>query len=183
MDRKLLILGIIRAGDIHVYELNKFLEAHAEGVIKLKKSTVYSLLERMEKQGFIRHYEDQVGNRPTRRVYALTEAGEVEFQRLLRARAGTFVSPELHGVISLDFLSLLPLAEATELLKQRRAEAVLAAGQYAADHTPPQTEGDADPHPLAGIGLEYLRRFYNAEVEFLDEVLLRVSSQEETDIT
>jgi DNA-binding PadR family transcriptional regulator len=171
MDRKLLILGIIRAGDIHVYELNKFLEEHAEGVISLKRSTVYSLLERMEKQGLIRHYEAQVGNRPTRRVYALTEAGEGEFQRLLRVRAGTFVLPELHGVISLEYLSLLPLEEATELLKQRRAQAVIAAQQYAANHTPARDDGEAAPHPLAGIGLEYLRRFYNAEVEFLDGVL------------
>jgi DNA-binding PadR family transcriptional regulator len=171
MDRRLLILGIIRAGDIHVYELNKFLEAHAEGIISLKKSTIYSLLERMEKQGLIRHYEDQVGNRPTRRVYSLTEAGETEFQRLLRARAGTFVLPELHGVISLEYLSLLPLDEAMALLKQRREQAVVAAQQYVADHTPEQAEGDAAPNPLAGIGLEYLRRFYNAEVQFLDEVL------------
>ncbi len=174
MDRKLLILGIIRAGDIHVYELNKFLEEHAEGVISLKKSTVYSLLERLEKQGLIRHYETQVGNRPTRRVYALTETGEVEFQRLLRTRAGTYVAPQLHGVISLEYLSLLPLAEATDLLKQRRAQAMVVAQQYAADHTPPQAEGEVEPNPLAGIGLEYLRRFYTAEVEFLDEVLAKL---------
>ena len=175
MDRKLLILGIIRAGDIHVYELNKFLEAHAEGIISLKKSTVYSLLERLEKQGLIRHYETQVGNRPTRRVYALTEAGEAELQRLLRARAGTYVAPQLHGVISLEYLPLLPLEEATELLKQRRAQAAVAAQQYAADHTPPHDEGEVEPNPLAGIGLEYLRRFYTAEVEFLDEVLAKLS--------
>jgi hypothetical protein len=104
-------------------------------------------------------------------VYSLTETGEAEFQRLLRARAGTFVLPELHGVISLEYLSVLPVDEATALLQQRREQTVIAAQQYAADHTPEHAEGDAEPNPLAGIGLEYLRRFYNAEVEFLDEVL------------
>lgn len=170
-DRELLILGIIRAGDTHVYELNKFLEDHASGIIRLKKSTVYSLLERMEKQGLIEHYEDQVGNRPTRRIYTLTETGEAEFQHLLRVRAGTFVLPELHGVISLEYLSLLPLDEATNLLKQRRAQAAMIAQEFTVGHTPPPNEDEADPHPLAGIGLEYMQRFFNAEVEFLDEVL------------
>ncbi len=174
MDRRLLILGIIRAGDVHVYELNKFLEEHAEGIISLKKSTVYSLLERMDKEGLIRHYEAQVGNRPTRRVYALTETGEAEFQRLLRARAGTYVPPQLHGVISLEYLSLLPLDEATALLKQRREQAAVAAQQYAADHSPEHTEGETDSNPLAGISLEYLCRFFNAEVQFLDEVLAKL---------
>jgi DNA-binding PadR family transcriptional regulator len=97
MDRELLILGIIRAGDIHTYELNKFLDSHSEGIIRLKKSTVYSLLERMEKQGLISHYEAQAGNRPRRRVYSLTPAGDAEFQRLLRERAVTYTPPELQG--------------------------------------------------------------------------------------
>ena len=169
-DRELLLLGIIRNGDIHVYELNKFIAAHTTGVIILKKSTIYNILRRMEKDGWIEAYEQQVTNHPPRRVYRILPAGEMHFQQMLRERGGSFVVPELLGAISLGFLHELPLEEAEQLLQQRREQVAKAASEFTQDHDIPETP---DSHPLFGADVAYLQSFYMHEVEFLDMLLAK----------
>ena len=171
-DRELLLLGIIRSGDIHVYELNKFIDAHGPGLISLKKSTIYNTLRRMEKDGWIDSYEQQVANHPPRRMYRIQPPGEALFQQLLRERGSTFVIPELLGAISLGFLHELPLEEAARLLRQRREAAVKTAALFDHDHAlVPQVLS----HPLLGADVVYLQQFFKQEVAFLDMLLTRIA--------
>jgi DNA-binding PadR family transcriptional regulator len=115
-DRELLLLGIIRSGDIHVYELNKFIAAHSTGVINAEEiDDLQRFLRRMEKDGWIDSYEQQVRqSSPAPGVPDPQPDGEAQFQQLLRERGGTFVIPELMGAISLGFLHELPLEEAAQ---------------------------------------------------------------------
>ena len=119
MEKKILLLGLLLSHDMHGYQLNEILQHNPGTPISLKKSNAYKLLNDMEKDGWVTHTQEQVGNRPQRRVYRVTEEGEAAFFHLLRENLASQPSPEFPGVVGLDFLYLLPTDEATALLETR----------------------------------------------------------------
>ncbi|MCW5881490.1 MAG: helix-turn-helix transcriptional regulator [Anaerolineae bacterium] len=121
MDRELLLLGLLRRGDMHGYRLNEFIERDMASCVDLKKSTAYFLLDRMLRQGWVAASEEREGGRPPRQVYHITPDGEAEFQRLLRANLATYQPALFPGDIGLGYYDALPPDEARPLLAARRA--------------------------------------------------------------
>jgi len=167
MERKLLLLGLLRNQEMHGYQLNEVIDSHLGTTVFLKKSTAYDLLKKMAEDGWITSTEEHVGNRPPRRVYAITPAGEQAFQHLLRECLATYKPAEFPNDISLAFLDAIPADEALSLLQQRRRmveELLDEAGQ--------QVE-----HPGSmQLVLEHQRRYLAAESEWLDHVIAWVST-------
>ncbi len=105
MERQLLLLGILRAQKMHGYQLNDFLEKHYDFVTDLKPSTAYYLLDKLATDGYVQMHQEQVGNRPQRRVYEITPKGEAYFIELLRANLRTRDRPIYGDEVGLAFLS------------------------------------------------------------------------------
>jgi DNA-binding PadR family transcriptional regulator len=166
MEKKLLLLGILRDQEMHGYQLNEMLGQGSGIPIKLSKPNAYRLLNKMEQDGWVTYREEQEGNRPPRRVYTITDEGERVFQRMLRNSLATYSLPEFPGSVALNYLELLPAHEALALLQQRREKVVV--------HF---NEVDAMPAELREkhAGIEYLFRFYRFEIEWLDEIIVQLS--------
>ena len=171
-ERKLLLLGLLRKNDMHGYLLN----AHLDGSIpiSLKKPTAYNLLARMEQDGWVKHRDESTGNRP-RRVFSVTGKGEQAFQRLLREQLDAYRPAEFPAAVSLSFLDALPVTEALDLVRHRRAIV-----ERYRDSLVPQ-EGDEAAHHeqhtgTAHLAVEYARRFLDLELELLDEVSAHLES-------
>lgn len=165
MEKKVLLLGMLRLQDMHGYQLNELLTARAATAVSLSKANAYKLLKKMAVDGWVTSYEEQAGNRPTRRVYTLTPAGEAAFQRLLRASLRDYTPAEFPGVVALNFLDELPPHEAHALLAQRRAK--VAAHFQELDDLP------ADAHDNH-LSVAYLHRHYAAELAWLDDLMARL---------
>ena len=78
-----LILSLLRYEPRHGYELSKLIEARSGGVVQFQVSSLYPLLYRMERRGWIRgRWVEKAGQR-RRRYYSITAAGReiVEAQR------------------------------------------------------------------------------------------------------
>ncbi len=120
-ERTLLLLGMLRIQSQHGYQLNEFIEHNLGRVTDMKKPTAYALLDRLEQSGAITSRLEQEGNRPPRKVYAITEQGEQLFFRLLSETLATAQPYVIVGDVGLMFLDALPLAEALELLERRLA--------------------------------------------------------------
>ena len=121
MEREMLLLGLLRSGEMHGYQLNEYIERTLSFCADVKKATAYFLLDKMEGRGWVTATEHREGNRPPRKVYHLTPGGEAEFQRLLRENLSSFASARSAGDIGLAFLGALESGEASELLRLRRA--------------------------------------------------------------
>ena len=121
MEREMLLLGLLRNGEMHGYQLNDYIERTLSFCADVKKATAYFLLDKMEGRGWVTASEHREGHRPPRKVYHLTPSGEVEFQRLLRENLATFASARSAADIGLAFLGALEPGEAGQLLQQRRA--------------------------------------------------------------
>lgn len=166
MQRELLLLGMLRRGRTHAYQLNEFIERDMEHVIDLKKPTAYALLEKMEKQGWITQHQTQEGNRPPRREYELTSEGETQFQTLLRETLAVPSPIYFTMDVALAFLPELPLTEAIALLRQRRA----------AVDTTLQELRKVPPHDEAvQLVIDHHILHTESELAWIDQVIERLS--------
>ena len=132
-----------------------------------RSRTAYYLLEKLEKEGFVTQSEAREGNRPPRRVYQLTAAGDERYQVLLRSNLATYLPARFPGDTALSFLDDLAPEEAAEHLRQRRSQLAAAL----------ETVAEAPPH--AGsleILLEHQRLHLQSELTWLDTLIARLET-------
>jgi DNA-binding PadR family transcriptional regulator len=163
-DKKLVILDLLRQNERHGYQLAESLKSYVGLATGLKRATIYDLLNRMAGDGWITYREEREGNRPTRRVYAITDAGETAFQRLLRARLAAYPPPQLPAAASLGLLHHLPVDEAVSLLQMRRFRVESLMQELS-------TTMQEDQSDLVRLGEIYIGSFLNTELAWLDEVI------------
>ena len=121
----------------------------------------------MEEDGWVTAREERQGNRPPRRVYAITPTGEAAFQGLLRESLAAYPSPEFPSLVALNHLDALPGRERASLLTQRRRK--IEARFDEVDAIPPDVR---TMHPA----IEYLHGYFVAELEWLDKIINRLES-------
>jgi len=165
--RLLLLLGLLKDQSQHGYQLNEFIERNLGHITDMKKATAYALLDKLEEAGHISVRVEQEGNRPPRKVYAITPAGEAEFQSQLRETLAEADEITLAGNIGLMFIDSLPREAATGLLRRRLAHLAGRIEEIAA--TP------AHGHrPGVNLAVERQLVLLRADREWLASVILRL---------
>src|SRR5918912_3742803 len=83
---ELLILSLVEARPRHGYDISKLIEARSGGVLKFNVASLYPLLYRLEKRGWIEgRWVEKAGQR-RRRYYKLTPEGK----KVLAAQRSTW---------------------------------------------------------------------------------------------
>lgn len=169
MERELLLLGLLRRKDMHGYQLHEFIERYMQVCVDLKKPTAYYLLDKLAQAGYVTQSEEREGNRPPRRVYALTEAGEQYFQELLAQNLASYLPARFPGTVGLAFLDALEVGDAAALLQQRR--------HTLTEHL---THAQAAPPHIGSLQLvlEHQIAHLQAELVWLDGVIARLGSKQ-----
>jgi transcriptional regulator len=73
---ELLILSLVEARPRHGYEISKLIETRSEGALRFNVASLYPLLYRLEKRGWIQgRWVEKAGQR-RRRYYRLTPEGK-----------------------------------------------------------------------------------------------------------
>lgn len=79
---ELLVLSLVEDRQRHGYEISKLIESRSEGALRFNVASLYPMLYRLEKRGWIQgRWVDKAGQR-RRRYYRLTAAG----RKVLRAQ-------------------------------------------------------------------------------------------------
>jgi DNA-binding PadR family transcriptional regulator len=162
MERKLLLLGILRQHGMHGYQLFEYLDQGLAVCTDLTKQTAYYLLNKMAEDGWISEEQTQEGNRPPRKVYRLTTLGESEFQRLLHENLARYTPANFPADVGLAFLDYLTQEEALALLEERRT--ALAAAVQAAQAIPEH------PGSLQWV-IQHQVFYLTAELAWLDQLI------------
>jgi len=112
-------LAILSEEPSHGYAILAKLEKRIGGVCGISYGQVYRMLAALERRGLVVGQAVQVARRPTRRVYALSEAGRQDVQRwLTEAPARTlFFGTEFY--LRLPFLSALDRETRDEVLGEQ----------------------------------------------------------------
>ena len=88
---ELLVLSLVEDRQRHGYEISKLIESRSKGALRFNVASLYPMLYRLEKRGWIQgRWVDKAGQR-RRRYYRLTAAGR-KVLRAQRSRWQTFVA-------------------------------------------------------------------------------------------
>jgi transcriptional regulator len=85
---ELLILSLLEARARHGYEISKLIESRSGGMLKFNVASLYPLLYRLERRGWIEGKWVEKAGQKRRRCYKLTRDG----RRMLRAQRTTWQS-------------------------------------------------------------------------------------------
>jgi PadR family transcriptional regulator PadR len=81
---ELAILAVLAEAGLHGYEIAKHIEQQTQGVLRFDLASLYPMLYRMEKRGWVKGEWELLGNGRRRRCYHLTSAGRAKLVPLRR---------------------------------------------------------------------------------------------------
>ena len=88
---ELLILSLVEARPRHGYEMSKLIESRSDGAVRFNVASLYPLLYRLEKRGWIEGRWVDKAEQRRRRYYRLTAKGK-KVLRTQRSTWQTFVA-------------------------------------------------------------------------------------------
>lgn len=163
LDKKLLLLGYLRCGSMHGYQINELIDAHLGTSVRLTKPTAYRLLKQMAEDGLIDSHDERVGNRPIRRVFTITPEGERVFQESLRQCLADYALPDYEGIICISFLNEISREEAIPLLEKRV--------QFISEMLEQIEVQAAHQNDRINLVIEHHRRHLQLDLDWLQEVM------------
>lgn len=169
MERKLLLLGLLRGSEMYGYQLNEIIDTHLSTSIHLTRPTAYRLLNQMAEDGWVEFHEEQEGNRPTRRVFSLTLQGERVYQERLRLCLEDYTPPEYQSAVCLAFLDDVDVTEAVSLLKIRK--------QKISEMLNSLREDDSHHGSMKFI-IDHHKRHLQTEIEWVQDVIDQIIESE-----
>lgn len=177
MSTRLVILGLLREHPLHGYEIKSIIEDHMGDWTNIAFGSIYFALGKLSDEGYIEKIAtEQVGNRPSRSIYQITQAGRDEFLRLLRQVWQEFDRQFFPFDIGLFFTSALPRDEILTYLKNRVTQLEMVLEQLD-EHQSEEIAKDEVP-AVANAIFDHSRVHIQAELEWTQDVLTRVASGE-----
>ena len=79
------VLGFLNYGSMSGYDLAKAFSSSVQFFWNAQNSQIYLVLDKLEKQGFATHELIVQTDKPSKKLYSITEAGRAEFLRWLAA--------------------------------------------------------------------------------------------------
>lgn len=175
MSTRLVILGYLRGRPLYGYELKQLIEHVMGDWTNIAFGSIYYALGKLADEGFVEKVgTEQEGERPSRNVYQITDAGREEFMRLLREAWDNVERQTFDFDIGLSFMSALPVDEVKEYLRKRvmHLEHTL---QYLEAHQAEElADTDHVPTYLATAVFSHHRRHFQAELDWTRELLQNV---------
>lgn len=118
--QKLIILGLLKSGAKHGYEIKKFIKNQLGVFSSLENKSIYYPLKIMEKEGFIGKKIISSKNCLPRHIYTITFLGEKEFSKCALQALLSEKRPFFDVDIPLYFLPYLEKKEVIARLKVRK---------------------------------------------------------------
>lgn len=125
----MMILGLVQwMQPVHGYDVRReLLSWSADKWANVQPGSIYHALRKLAEERLLREVAtEQVGARPARTTYEITELGVAEFQSLLRGNWWSIATPPDPFMAAFSFLPALPRSEAAAALRNRATQ--LAAG-------------------------------------------------------
>ncbi len=119
MDQELILLGLLRQGPKHGYEIKVKVREILSLFAGVQLKSIYYPLKILEKKGLLAKSVVKKSKRPARFVYCLTSDGKERFEALLNKSLLDFKRPQFTLDLSLYFLSYLPVSLARRRLAAR----------------------------------------------------------------
>lgn len=112
------ILGLVNEGETHGYGINQTIEERGMHIwTAIGFSSIYAILQRLEKARLIRGRRDKTERLPARKLYRITSEGRKALQRALKLYLSEPDRPRFRVDLGVANLHLLPKEEAIKCLE------------------------------------------------------------------
>jgi DNA-binding PadR family transcriptional regulator len=118
----MMILGLVQwMQPVHGYDVRReLLSWNADKWANVQPGSIYHALRKLADEELLREVAtEQVGARPARTTYEITEKGAAEFASLLRGNWWSIATPPDPFMAAFSFLPALPRTEAAAALRNR----------------------------------------------------------------
>jgi DNA-binding PadR family transcriptional regulator len=122
---RMMILGLVQwMQPVHGYDVRReLLSWSADKWANVQPGSIYHALRKLTEEQLLREVAiEQVGARPARTTYEITEKGVAEFESLLRGHWWSLATPPDPFLAAFSFLPALPRAEAVAALRNRAVQ-------------------------------------------------------------
>jgi DNA-binding PadR family transcriptional regulator len=122
---RMMILGLVQwMQPVHGYDVRReLLSWSADKWANVQPGSIYHALRKLAEEELLREVAtEQVGARPARTTYEITEKGVAEFQSLLRGNWWSIATPPDPFMAAFSFLPALPRSEAAAALRNRAVQ-------------------------------------------------------------
>ena len=163
MSTRLVVLGLLRRRPLHGYEIKHIIQDHMGDWTSIAFGSIYFALKKLTEERMIEIVTtERKGSRPSRTVYALTDAGRAEFLRLLRQLWSETERQFFTTDLGLFFMDALPPDELLDHI-DRRVSQLSATLDALREH---RAESLADPHvpEIARFIFDHSQRHLEAEL-------------------
>jgi PadR family transcriptional regulator AphA len=126
------VLGLLIGRSLSGYELAGIVAKSLANFWPIEKSQVYTELARLERLGLVQGRDVAQGGRPDKRVFTMTEAGLVQFQRWLTGPGRLRERRRSPFLVKLFFGAQLTHQQLAELIAAHRADAEADCARYQA---------------------------------------------------
>ncbi len=116
-----LVLGMLKMGPAHGYDLRARVRDELGPAWRVASSQLYAWLRRLEEGGYVAGASEEAADRPPRRVYALTPAGEERFSTWLLSGRASNRRARGSYLVRLYFLTRFAPGELPAYVAQERA--------------------------------------------------------------
>jgi DNA-binding PadR family transcriptional regulator len=179
LTTRMLVLGVVKVfGPANGYQLRReLLSWQVERWAALNPGSIYSMLTTLEKQKAItRHELPASADDRAATVYTVTEAGDIEFHRLITSALSTV--PDSGDVLPLrvgtNFAASLSRAEFLAALRARHGILTEGVSGFAAAIT--ELHNDTTVPPFLPIELQLEQRIAQAQIDWLDGLIVEVEA-------
>ncbi|MGZ4591372.1 MAG: PadR family transcriptional regulator [Actinomycetes bacterium] len=171
----LAVLACLAERPMHPYEISTTLRTRGKHEsIKLNFGSLYTVVERLAKQGLIAAQDtEREGRRPERTIYRITEAGRVEFADWLSDLISTPVNDFTQFEAALSLLPGLPPDEVVRLLRER---ARLLAYQLAQTEATVAFAAEQRLPRLFLVETEYRQTVRRAELQYVERLAADIAA-------
>jgi len=176
---RLLILGLVRwAQPVHGYDVRReLLSWNADKWANVAPGSIYHALKKLAEEGLLREVgTEQVGARPARTSYEMTDKGERVFQEMLREYWWEYRQPADPFLVAFAFLPALPRREAMAALRTRAQQLRAQASNLEIGLDEGWVNRDNPPHVAEMFRLGIVRM--EAEADWCERVADRVESKD-----
>jgi len=175
MSVRMVILGLLQQRPLHGYEIKHIIEDHMGDWTSIAFGSIYFALNKLAEEGYIEEVTtEQEGNRPSRTIYRINEAGKLEFLSLLREQWQQVEREYFSLDICLFFMRALPLEEVKEYLRQRLLQLDDIIG-HIKEHRAASLDQPQVPR-LAGAIFDHSLAHMQAERAWTQDVLTKLES-------
>jgi DNA-binding PadR family transcriptional regulator len=166
----LAVLGLLIEKPMHPYEMvNTLLDRNKDASIKITKSSLYDIVDTLNRLGWIEEQAvERDGRRPERTVYTQTELGNREFIRWLDELVRTPTKEYPKFLTAVGYLGALGRDGAGAALAERRDRLSVEAEATRTSLT--EILGTGVPR-LFVIEMEYALQIINAELSWVTEII------------